>query len=181
MADISKIILPNGNEYNFKDETARSTGKVSGVKGDAESSYRTGDVNITYPNLGTAPIANGGTGQTSAVEANWALENRGYASDANAALSVGMYNTNTSTTNLPALAYSQNNGCGVLICYVSSASTHNNSNNWIWQLWLNTTTSDLYKRKKVNSEMFGLSLATETESIGAIGFRRRAPRRTGRR
>lgn len=151
MADISKITLPSGDTYDIKDETARASGKVSGVKGNAESSYRTGDVNLTYPNLGTAPIANGGTGQTSAVEANWALENRGYTSDANTALSFGIYNTNTLTANLPALALSQNNGCGVLICYVSSASTHNNTNNWIWQIWFNTTTIDMYKRKKINA------------------------------
>ena len=42
---------------------------VTGVKGNAESSYRTGQVNLTYANLGTAPVANGGTGQTSGVNA----------------------------------------------------------------------------------------------------------------
>ena len=151
MADISKITLPNGTSYDIKDATARSTGKVSGVKGNAENSYRTGTVNITPENIGVIPLATGGTGQTSAIQSNWVLENRGYSLDANTALSVGIYNTNTSTLNLPALAYSQNNGCGVLICYVSNASTHDNLNNWIWQLWLNTTTNDLYKRKKVNS------------------------------
>lgn len=56
MADISKIILPNGNSYNIKDETARSTGKVSGVKGNAESSYRTGNVNLTAANIGAVPV-----------------------------------------------------------------------------------------------------------------------------
>lgn len=110
----------------------------------------------TYINgLFPTPISKGGTGKTSAVEGNWALQNRGYCSDANAALSVGIYKTTTTTLNLPALAYSQNNGCGILICYVSDASTHNNSDNWIWQLWLNTTTTDLYKRKKINATAFG--------------------------
>ena len=52
MADISKIKLPNGTTYNIKDETARANGKVSGVKGNAESSYRTGDVNLTAANIG---------------------------------------------------------------------------------------------------------------------------------
>lgn len=52
MADISKIKLPNGNEYNIKDTTARATGKVSGVKGDKQSSYRIGNINLTADNIG---------------------------------------------------------------------------------------------------------------------------------
>ena len=51
MADISKIILPNGTSYDIKDAAARAIGKVSGVKGNAESSYRTGTVNITPENI----------------------------------------------------------------------------------------------------------------------------------
>lgn len=52
MADISKITLPNGDQYNIKDSTA-----VRGVKGDAEASYRTGTVNITPTNLGLGTAA----------------------------------------------------------------------------------------------------------------------------
>lgn len=52
MADISKIKLPNGDEYNFKDATARANSGVTGVKGNAESSYRTGNVNLTAANVG---------------------------------------------------------------------------------------------------------------------------------
>ena len=52
MAEISKITLPNGSSYNLKDATARSTGKVSGVKGNSQSTYRTGNVNITAENVG---------------------------------------------------------------------------------------------------------------------------------
>lgn len=52
MSEISKITLPNGQKYNLKDTTARATGKVSGVKGVAESSYRTGNVNLTAKNIG---------------------------------------------------------------------------------------------------------------------------------
>ena len=47
-------------------------GAVSGVKGDAESTYRTGNVNLTPANLGiTLPltIANGGTGAKNAADA----------------------------------------------------------------------------------------------------------------
>lgn len=156
MADISKIKLPSDDTaYDIKDAVARAAGKVSGVKGNVESTYRTGDVNITPENIGTIPLTTGGTGQTSAIEANWALQYRGHSSDANTSLSVGIYNTNIETLNLPALAYSQNNGCGILICYVNNASTHNNSNNWIWQIWLNTVTNDLYKRKKINAGVWG--------------------------
>lgn len=52
MSEISKITLPNGKEYDLKDTTARATGKVSGVKGAAESSYRAGNVNLTAENIG---------------------------------------------------------------------------------------------------------------------------------
>lgn len=46
---------------------AESTTGVSGVKGDAEPTYRTGNVNLTYANLGTAPVANGGTNMTNII------------------------------------------------------------------------------------------------------------------
>ena len=52
MADISKIKLPDGVEYNIKDTTARSNSGVTGVKGNSESSYRTGNVNLTAANVG---------------------------------------------------------------------------------------------------------------------------------
>lgn len=143
------------------------TDTITAVKGNAESSYRTGNVNITPANIGTIPLSTGGTGQTSAVEGNWALQNRGNCSDANAALSVGIYTTTTDTLNLPALAYSQNNGCGVLLCYVNNASTHNNTSNWIWQIWLNTTTSDLYKRKKINAGTWG-AWSADTDTAATL-------------
>ena len=58
MAELSKITLPNGNVYDLKDTTARSIGKVSGVKGNSQSSYRTGDVNITATNIGLGNLTN---------------------------------------------------------------------------------------------------------------------------
>lgn len=42
---------------------------VTGVKGNSESKYRTGDVNISYANIGTVPITNGGTNATTAQNA----------------------------------------------------------------------------------------------------------------
>lgn len=58
MADISSITLPSGDTFYFKDATARNTGKVSGIKGNSESSYRTGDVNLTAANVGAADLSN---------------------------------------------------------------------------------------------------------------------------
>lgn len=60
MADISKIVLPDGSEYNFKDTVARAaTGTgVTGAKGDAEETYRTGNVNITKANIGLGNVDN---------------------------------------------------------------------------------------------------------------------------
>lgn len=62
MADVSKIKLPDGTTYNIKDETARSNSGVTGVKGSAESSYRTGNVSINATNTGAIP--NGTVGNT---------------------------------------------------------------------------------------------------------------------
>ena len=52
MADISKIKLPDNSEYDIKDATARAQSGVTGVKGNSESSYRTGNVNLTPDNIG---------------------------------------------------------------------------------------------------------------------------------
>lgn len=52
MADISKIKTPDGTTYDLKDTTARANSGVTGVKGNAESSYRTGQVNLTPNNIG---------------------------------------------------------------------------------------------------------------------------------
>lgn len=56
MAEISKITLPNGIAYDIKDTVARTNGKVSGVKGNSESSYRTGKVNLTPKDIGAYKI-----------------------------------------------------------------------------------------------------------------------------
>lgn len=52
MANISKITLPNGSQYDLKDNSA-----VHGVKGNAESVYRTGNVNIQPSDLGLGTAA----------------------------------------------------------------------------------------------------------------------------
>lgn len=54
MANISAIKLPNGTTYNLVDKTSGyiTNAGVTGVKGNAESSYRTGQVNLTAANIG---------------------------------------------------------------------------------------------------------------------------------
>lgn len=52
MADVSQIKLPSGTTYDIKDATARANSGVTGVKGSAESLYRTGNVNVTAANVG---------------------------------------------------------------------------------------------------------------------------------
>ncbi len=59
MAEISKITLPNGDVYDLKDATARDNSGVTGVKGNSESSYRTGNVNLTAANIGALPLSGG--------------------------------------------------------------------------------------------------------------------------
>ena len=58
MATINKITLPNGDSYDIEDKNA-----VTGVKGNAESSYRSGNVNITSDNIGAIPASVSGNTQ----------------------------------------------------------------------------------------------------------------------
>ena len=55
MADISAIKLPDNTTYNIKDATARANSGVTGVKGNAESSYKKGNVNLTADQVGAIP------------------------------------------------------------------------------------------------------------------------------
>lgn len=68
----------------------------------------------------------------------------GVASDADTCLSVGVYATNTNTTNLPFSTY------GTLTVYKSAQ-------NWIIQIWTSSTSteSSMYMRKNINGEGFG--------------------------
>ncbi len=63
----------NGNPA-WRDESAGSTSGVTGVKGNKETAYRKGNVNLTPANIGalpdsTVPVSKGGTGQTTAIKA----------------------------------------------------------------------------------------------------------------
>lgn len=61
MATINKITLPNGDSYDIEDKNA-----VTGVKGNAESSYRSGQVNLTAANIGA--VATSGNETISGVK-----------------------------------------------------------------------------------------------------------------
>ena len=50
--------------YNGIDYSTPVVSGVSGVKGNSESSYRTGNVNLTPANLGAAPISHAVTATT---------------------------------------------------------------------------------------------------------------------
>ena len=68
----SQMTLPSGDVVKFKDSVSGYT--TTKVKGNSESSYRTGEVNLTAANIGAAAsshthgnIQNGGTLQTNDV------------------------------------------------------------------------------------------------------------------
>ena len=54
MANVSQIKLPNGTTYDIKDTISGyiTDAGVTGVKGNAETTYRTGQVNLTAANIG---------------------------------------------------------------------------------------------------------------------------------
>lgn len=77
MADISKIKTIDGTVYNIKDTTARAQSGVTGVKGNAESSYRTGQVNLTAANVGatsTSVLPN----DEGEIKTKFRIANKGY-------------------------------------------------------------------------------------------------------
>lgn len=84
------------------------------------------------------------TANRAATAENILADKGGVASDANACLTVGVYATNTNTTNLPFSTY------GTLTVYKSAQ-------NWIIQIWTSSTSteSSMYMRKNINGEGFG--------------------------
>lgn len=85
-----------------------------------------------------------GTSTRATTAENILADKNGVISDANTCLAVGVYATNTSTTNLPFATY------GTLTVYKSAQ-------NWIIQIWTssNSTESSMYMRKNINGEGFG--------------------------
>lgn len=65
--------------------------------------------------------------------------------DLNNALTSGIYWYDTNTTNKPGHNY------GSVLVVVSAGDTHNNSNNWIWQIAMNTDFNNIDIRQKINN------------------------------
>lgn len=84
------------------------------------------------------------TANRAATAENILADKGGVAGDANTCLAVGVYATNTNTTNLPFSTY------GTLTVYKSAQ-------NWIIQIWTSSTSteSSMYMRKNINGEGFG--------------------------
>ena len=122
-----------------------------GGTGASTSAEARANLEITPANIGAEPIitnlpiSKGGTGATTRKTA---LENMltvsSKATDANSCLDVGIYYTDTNTTNLPFSTY------GTLTVYKSAQ-------NWIIQIWTSSTSaeSSMYMRKNINGEGFG--------------------------
>lgn len=122
-----------------------------GGTGASTSAEARANLEITPANIGAEPIitnlpiSKGGTGATTRKTA---LENMltvsSKATDANSCLDVGIYYTDTTTTNLPFSTY------GTLTVYKSTQ-------NWIIQIWTSSTSaeSSMYMRKNINGEGFG--------------------------
>lgn len=121
-------------------------GTGASTSAEARSNLEITPANIgAEPTITSLPISKGGTGATTRKTA---LENMliisSKATDANSCLDVGIYYTDTSTTNLPFSTY------GILTVYKSAQ-------NWIIQIWTssNSTESSMYVRKNINGEGFG--------------------------
>lgn len=84
------------------------------------------------------------TANRAATAENILADKGGVASDADTCLTVGVYATNTSTTNLPFATY------GTLTVYKSAQ-------NWIIQIWTSSTNTEtaMYMRKSINGAGFG--------------------------
>ena len=85
-----------------------------------------------------------GTSTRATTAENILADKNGVISNADACLTVGVYATNTNTTNLPFATY------GTLTVYKSAQ-------NWIIQIWTSSTSaeSSMYMRKNINGEGFG--------------------------
>ena len=135
-----------GISANATSASALSTaGTIQVNLGSTSAVTYTSGGNITPGITGTLPIANGGTGATTALAAYTNLEDRGTATNANDALSRGVYAFTNTATNIPFTDY------GTLFNILNSGESHNNSGNWIWQFAVSTGNNNLYLRRKINA------------------------------
>jgi hypothetical protein len=138
-----------------------------------------GSANILTANWGTArTLTIGATGKSVDGSANvsWSLAEIGAAAavhdhagllhrnssvaDANTALTEGTYGFGAASG---LLNYPWASGYGKLVVTVNDGGTHNNTNNWIWQV-INDTSGQRYSRYKVNA---GAWTAWVLESTGS--------------
>lgn len=141
--DIGLVPAPSaGDQSKFLrgDGTWATVSTSGGITGDylpLTGGTLTGNLTVN----GTISV---NTANRAATAENILADKGGVASDANACLTVGVYATNTNTTNLPFSTY------GTLTVYKSAQ-------NWIIQIWTSSTSaeSSMYMRKNINGEGFG--------------------------
>lgn len=101
------------------------------------------------PAFDVLPVAQGGTGKSSAPEGFFALAHRGYVpDDADLCTSAGMYIYSTGNANIPT-----GTNYGVIITIISDAAQYNGATNWMWQIALSTNFT-VFIRQKINDSAF---------------------------
>ena len=101
------------------------------------------------PAFDVLPVAQGGTGKTSALESFFALAHRGNVpGDADLCTSAGIYMYIKDTANIPT-----GTEYGVIITIISDAAQYNGTSNWMWQIALSTNFT-VFIRQKINNAAF---------------------------
>lgn len=96
--------------------------------------------------LDSSQVYDTGTNATMNFIAKRGLFGQGSGGDLNNCLSSGVYSFVPDTKNLP---YQNQYIYGAVLVIVSDGWTHNNNNNWIWQIAF-TTNNTIYTRQKIN-------------------------------
>lgn len=90
----------------------------------------------------------------------------GYASDLNEELEFGIYKCDNTTKNIPVPAW------GICVNFSSGEQTHNFTNTWLWQIWLDTSNTQSYMRYKIGPYAFSpwkpFAGGLEAYPVGAI-------------
>lgn len=101
------------------------------------------------PAFDVLPVAQGGTGKTSALEGFFALAHRGHVpDDVDLCTDVGLYKYVKTDANIPT-----GTEYGVIITIVSDAAQYNGTSNWMWQIAFGTNAT-IYARQKINTSAF---------------------------
>lgn len=135
---------------------ALATGRYFHVNlGSTSNAYFDGSANCSPGITGTLGVPNGGTGATDAPTARTKLGiipgniliRSSNSTNVNDWLNYGSYGFGTNNANRP-----NNENYGMIWNFVSNSDAHNNTDNWIWQLGLTTTSDSMYLRRKVNND-----------------------------